>query len=442
MQRYQGSNQMNILNIIEQKVKKLPLSKEMIIYFVHGYAKGTIPDYQIASLLMAIKLNGMNSQETAWLTEAMVSSGETVDLMGIKGTTVDKHSTGGVGDKTSLVVGPIVAALGLKLAKMSGRGLGHTGGTIDKLESIPGFTTNLSPERFKKQVNEVGMAIIGQTLELVPADKKLYALRDVTGTVESIPLISSSIMSKKIASGAKAILLDVKFGSGAFMKTLDAAKTLAKAMVQIGQSLGRDTRAMLTDMDQPLGYAIGNRNEVLEAADTLQLKGPSDLLELCIQASSMLLIQGKKAETMKQARIKVMDVLKSGKAYDKLMEFIHAQGGQFNDLLNTNLLKTKHTISIKSTSSGYLTKIDALALGQAASLLGAGRLTKEASIDPNAGILLHFKIGDKIEVDANLVTLKTNLPLNQDTLDMIKHAFTLSTKPVKANPIVHTWIES
>jgi pyrimidine-nucleoside phosphorylase len=441
MHHFQGNN-MNILNIIDQKVKHQSLSKEMIVYFVHGYAKGTIPDYQIASLLMAIKLNGMNDQETAWLTEAMVSSGETVDLSGIKGTTVDKHSTGGVGDKTSLVVGPIVAALGLKLAKMSGRGLGHTGGTIDKLESIPGFTTNLSSTRFKKQVNEVGMAIIGQTLELVPADKKLYALRDVTGTVESIPLISSSIMSKKIASGAKAILLDVKFGSGAFMKTLESAKILAKAMVRIGQSLGRDTRAMLTDMDQPLGFAIGNRNEVLEAADTLQLKGPSDLLELCIQASSMLFIQAKRADSIKEARTKVMEVLTSGKAYSKFIEFIHAQGGKFEDLNNVELLKTKHVVSIKASKAGYLSKIDALALGQAASLLGAGRLTKEDSIDPNAGIMLHHKIGDKVSIGSELATLKTNLTLNQDTLDMVTNAFTVSAKASKPQSIVHAWIES
>ncbi len=433
---------MNILNIIDQKVKKLPLSKEMIIYFVHGYSKGTIPDYQIAALLMAIKLNGMNDQETAWLTEAMVSSGDTVDLSGIHGTTVDKHSTGGVGDKTSLVVGPIVAALGLKLAKMSGRGLGHTGGTIDKLESIPGFTTTLSSTRFKQQVNEVGMAIIGQTLELVPADKKLYALRDVTGTVESIPLISSSIMSKKIASGAKAILLDVKFGSGAFMKTLDSAKILAKAMVKIGQSLGRDTRAMLTDMDQPLGFAIGNRNEVLEAAHTLQLNGPADLLELCIQASSKLLIQAKITDSMKQARIKVMDVLTSGQAYAKFLEFIKAQGGTFEDLNKDDFLKVKHVLSIKALASGFLSKIDALALGQAASLLGAGRLTKEVLIDPNAGIMLHHKIGDKVVIGSNLATIKTNLPINQDTIEMITHAFTIATKPSKPQSIVHAWIES
>ncbi|MBM3909598.1 MAG: thymidine phosphorylase [Firmicutes bacterium] len=433
---------MNILHIIDHKVKQKALTKEMIIFFVQGYSKGTIPDYQISALLMAIKLNGMNDQETAWLTEAMVSSGETVDLSGIEGTTVDKHSTGGVGDKTSLVVGPIVAALGLKLAKMSGRGLGHTGGTIDKLESIPGFTTNLASARFKKQVNEVGMAIIGQTLELVPADKKLYALRDVTGTVESIPLISSSIMSKKIASGAKAILLDVKFGSGAFMKTIESAKILAKAMVNIGQSLGRDTRAMITDMDQPLGFAIGNRNEVLEAADTLQMKGPQDLLELSIQATSKLLIQAKKSDTMKEARSKVMEVLSSGKAYAKFIEFITAQGGNFEALKQPALLKTKYEVSIKANQPGYLRKIDALALGQAASLLGAGRLTKEASIDPNAGIMLHHKIGDRILSEDYLATLKTNLPLTDDTLQMIKNAFTVSTKPSKPSMIVHAWIES
>lgn len=432
----------NILTIIDLKANKQPLTKEMIVYFVHGYTNGSIPDYQIASLLMAIKLNGMNEQETAWLTEAMVSSGEVVDLSGIEGITIDKHSTGGVGDKTSLVVGPIVAALGLKLAKMSGRGLGHTGGTIDKLESIPGFTTSLSPAQFKQQVNQIGMAIIGQTQTLVPADKKLYALRDVTGTVESIPLISSSIMSKKIASGAQAILLDVKFGSGAFMKTIDAAKNLAKAMVNIGRSLGRDTRAMLTDMDQPLGLAIGNRNEVLEAAHTLQLKGPADLLELCVQACSKLLIQAKQATHIGEARMKVMEVLSSGKAYGKFLDFIQAQGGQFEMLKKPDLLKTKFEHQILSTTVGYIHQINALSLGQAASLLGAGRLTKESVIDPNAGIMLHHKIGDRVQKGTILATLSTNLTMNKELLQDIQNAFIIQDKPIKSQAIVHAWIES
>jgi pyrimidine-nucleoside phosphorylase len=366
---------MNILTIIDHKAKGLPLSEEEITFFVHGYAHDQLPDYQLASLLMAIKLKGMTSQETAWLTKAMVSSGESVDLTGIEGITVDKHSTGGVGDKTSLVIGPIVACLGLKLAKMSGRGLGHTGGTIDKLESIPGLSTSLSSSQFRQQVNSIGMAIIGQTQALVPADKKMYALRDVTGTVESIPLISSSIMSKKIASGAKTILLDVKFGSGAFMKTIEDARQLAHAMVNIGKALGRDTRAMLTDMDQPLGFAIGNRLEVMEAAYTLQGKGPSDLLTLSIQASAMMLLQAKKVSSLKEGESKAMETITSGKAYQKFLDFITAQGGDFSSLLNPLFLKTITTLPIITKENGYVGNINALALGQVAFLFGAGRLT-------------------------------------------------------------------
>jgi pyrimidine-nucleoside phosphorylase len=390
---------------------------------------------------MAIKLHGMDTQETAFLTKAMVSSGQSVDLTGIHGITVDKHSTGGVGDKTSLVVGPIVAALGLKLAKMSGRGLGHTGGTIDKLESIPGLSTNLTPQQFKQQVNAIGMAIIGQTKELVPADKKLYALRDVTGTVESIPLISSSIMSKKIASGAKTILLDVKFGSGAFMKTQADAKVLAKAMVHIGQALGRDTRAMLTDMDQPLGFAIGNRLEVIEAADTLQMKGPKDLLELCVQASAMMLVQAKQVKTLAAGELEVMNVLRSGKAYQKFLEFIQAQGGQYSALLNPAFIKTKTSYQIKSPVNGYLYRINALALGQMASLLGAGRLTKEDVIDFNAGIMLHHKIGDAIKKDDALATLYTNRTLSKEWMQTSMDAFTIDTKKPTIHPIVYAWVE-
>ncbi|MFZ9703960.1 MAG: thymidine phosphorylase [Bacilli bacterium] len=433
---------MTILSIIDHKVKRLALTKEEIIFFVHGYAKGNIPDYQISALLMAIKLNGMNALETAQLTEAMVSSGETVDLSGIQGVTVDKHSTGGVGDKTSLVIGPIVAALGLKLAKMSGRGLGHTGGTIDKLESIPGLTTSLPSQRFKDQVNRIGMAIIGQTQELVPADKKLYALRDVTGTIESMPLIASSIMSKKIASGAKTILLDVKFGSGAFMKTQEDAKVLAKAMVDIGQALGRDTRAMLTDMDQPLGFAIGNRNEVLEAALTLQGKGPEDLTLLCKQASAMMLVQAKQVKTLKEAELRVDQVLTNGKAWEKFNAFITAQGGDFSRLLDPQFTQTKYQIEIQAKTKGYLSHIDALALGQAASLLGAGRLTKEDVIDPNAGITLRHKIGAKLSNGQTLAVVSTNRPMTNELLSMLEKAFTLQATPVTIQPIVHAWIEA
>jgi pyrimidine-nucleoside phosphorylase len=432
---------MNILTIIDHKAKGLSLNEDEITFFVHGYAQHQIPDYQIASLLMAIKLKGMDAQETAWLTKAMVSSGEIVDLHGIEGVTVDKHSTGGVGDKTSLVIGPIVASLGLKLAKMSGRGLGHTGGTIDKLESIPGLSTSLSSSQFKQQVNTIGLAIISQTQALVPADKKLYALRDVTGTVESIPLISSSIMSKKIASGAMTILLDVKFGSGAFMKTQDDAMQLARAMVKIGQALGRDTRAMLTDMDQPLGYAIGNRIEVIEAANTLQMKGPADLLTLSVKASAMMLLQAKKVTSLKDGEAMAMDVIKSGKAYQKFLDFISAQGGDFTSLLNPSFLKTKTSSPILADRDGYVGHIDALALGQIASLLGAGRLTKDDLIDVNAGILLNKKIGDQVKQGDLLATLLTNQSANQNHIDVVLSAFSIVNRQVTLNPIIYDWVE-
>jgi pyrimidine-nucleoside phosphorylase len=432
---------MNILQIIEAKVAGEVLSEEAITYFVHGYAKGTIPDYQISALLMAIKLKGMNALETALLTKAMVSSGDTVDLQGIHGVTVDKHSTGGVGDKTSLVIGPIVASLGLKLAKMSGRGLGHTGGTIDKLESIPGLSTSLPSQQFKDQVNRLGIAIIGQTQELVPADKKLYALRDVTGTVESIPLIAASIMSKKIASGAKTILLDVKFGSGAFMKTIDNATVLAKAMVAIGQQLGRDTRAMLTDMDQPLGFAIGNRLEVLEAADTLQLKGPKDFTTLCIQASAMMLVQAKIAPSMAAGETAVMQVLSNGQAYQKFLAFIAAQGGDFNAILKPGALVTKFTQDITAKQSGFLDHVNALKLGQIASLLGAGRITKDDVIDPNAGIVITKKIGDPVTEGDRLASLYSNKPIQPEFITDTGAAFGISNQRPILQPVVHAWID-
>jgi pyrimidine-nucleoside phosphorylase len=433
---------LNILTIIDHKVKGLSLNEEEITFFVHGYAHDRLPDYQIAALLMAIKLKGMNAQETAWLTKAMVSSGESVDLSGIDGITVDKHSTGGVGDKTSLVIGPIVASLGLKLAKMSGRGLGHTGGTIDKLESIPGLSTSLSSRQFRQQVNTIGLAIMGQTQALVPADKKMYALRDVTGTIESIPLISSSIMSKKIASGAKTILLDVKFGSGAFMKTLEDAKQLAHAMVNIGIALGRDTRAMLTDMDQPLGYAIGNRLEVIEAANTLQMKGPKDLLTLSVKASAMMLLQAKKVSSLEEGESKAMAAITSGRAYQKLLDFITAQGGDFSALLNPLFLKTTSTLPILANQTGYIGHIDALALGQIASLLGAGRLTKDDLIDFNAGIILNKKIGDPVNRGDILATLYTNQQANQDHMHAVLSAFSVVDHPVAVNPIIYDWVQS
>ncbi len=421
---------MTILSIIERKVQHLALTEEEIAFFIQGYVNNTIPDYQVASLLMAIKLNGMTAQETAWLTKAMVASGESVDLSTIPGIKVDKHSTGGVGDKTSLVIGPIVASLGLKLAKMSGKGLGHTGGTIDKLESIPGLTTSLSSAQFIHQVNTIGMAIIGQTGSLVPADKKLYALRDVTGTVQSMPLIASSIMSKKIASGAQTILLDVKYGNGAFMKTIDDATVLAKAMVAIGQSLGRDTRAMLSDMNEPLGMTIGNRLEVKEAIATLQGHGPDDFTNLCMEAATIMTQQAQLFSSEKEAEQAVRFALSSGKAFAVFCQFIQAQGGDLNAFMQPELHRTHHAIPIVARSSGYVASVTALTLGQLAVELGAGRLTKDDPIDPNAGIVLNVKRGALVQQGDVLCTLFTNKPLESDWIQTAQDAFTLTqTKP-------------
>jgi pyrimidine-nucleoside phosphorylase len=385
---------------------------------------------------MAIYFQGMSDEESTFLALAMRDSGDVFDLSDIEGIKVDKHSTGGVGDKTSLVIGPIVATCGLKLAKMSGRGLGHTGGTIDKLESMPGLTTSLSSEQFFKQVNTIGMAIIGQTGELVPADKKLYALRDVTGTVQSIPLIAASIMSKKIASGAQTILLDVKFGRGAFMQTVEEARILAKTMVDIGNRLGRHTMAMLSDMDQPLGYAIGNRLEVKEAMDTLKGQGPKDFETLCIQACALILVQGGVTKTLLDAEKKVKSTIEDGSAYKKFVDFISAQGGNVKDFDDPMFLKTQFEQSIPSLSTGYVAKMNALTLGKVALLLGAGRLTKEDSIDPKAGIILHKKTEYSVIKGEPLLTLFSNHPIDPSIIDMVYEAFTISTTPLTPSPMV------
>jgi pyrimidine-nucleoside phosphorylase len=430
---------MHILTIIEKKVHGHALTAAEIDFFIQGYVNGTIPDYQVSSLLMAIKLKGMDAKETSFLTDSMVRSGDRVDLSSIQGVKVDKHSTGGVGDKTSLVIGPIVATLGLKLAKMSGRGLGHTGGTIDKLESIPGFSTSLSPIQFLDQVRRLGIAIVGQTGQLVPADKKLYALRDVTGTVESIPLIASSIMSKKIASGAETILLDVKFGSGAFMKTLPRAKQLAQAMVNIGKNLKRDTVAMITDMEQPLGYAIGNRLEVLEAMATLQNQGPKDFLTLCVEASSMMLVQAKTSKNLTEARKKVMRVIEDGSAYQTFLAWISAQGG---DMKKFNQLKTdtQFVTTVTAQKSGWIHHIDALKLGHIALELGAGRLTKDASIDHQAGIMLTKKVGEKVLRGDVLATLYSNQKIADTLSKTMQQAITISPTLIKKKPLVYAVI--
>ena len=411
-------------------------------YIIKGISDGTVPDYQTAAWLMAVKFVGMSEHETAYLTHLMMHSGDTIDLSGIIGKTVDKHSTGGVGDKTSLALGPMVAACGVKVAKMSGRGLGHTGGTLDKLEAIPGVSVSMSREAFIKQVNDIGLAILGQTGALVPADKKLYALRDVTGTVESMPLIAGSIMSKKLASGADTILLDVKFGQGAFMKTLDEARELAKTMVAIGKSLKRDTRAIITDMQQPLGLAVGNILEVKEAIDTLHGHGPSDFVELCLSAGSIMLLQAHAASSLEQARARLIKTIEDGSAFNKLCQMIAAQGGDISYIKQpTKLEVAKNIVEIYAQSDGYIATINALAIGEAAMKLGAGRAKKEDVIDFSAGIVLKKKVADKVACGDIIAYAHTNISDFDDVLEEIKTAFIIQKEPVSAGPIVYEIIE-
>ena len=400
---------MDILEIIGKKRDKKVLTRDEIHYFIKNYVSGEIKDYQASALLMAIYLNGMNNQEISDLTDEMKNSGDTLDLSDIPGIKVDKHSTGGVGDKVSLVLGPMIASLGAKLAKMSGRGLGHTGGTLDKLESIPGCRINLTEEEFKHQVREIGISIIGQNEELDPADKKLYALRDVTGTVASIPLIASSIMSKKLASGSDAILLDVKYGSGAFMKNLKDAKKLAVTMVNIGKALNKDVKAEVTDMDQPLGMAVGNNLEVKEVIETLHGRGPKDLTELCIDSGSIMLVQAKIFYSKEEAKKAIIENVKNGKAFEKFVEFIKWQGGDIEYLYHPEKFDiASRIIPVYSNKAGYVSRIDALTIGEGSMRLGGGRETLDDVIDMSAGIILNKKIGDKVEKGELLATLYTN----------------------------------
>lgn len=433
---------MRMVDIIIRKRTKQELTKEEINFVIENYTKNIIPDYQMSSLAMAILFNGMNARETADLTNAMMFSGDIVDLSSINGVKVDKHSTGGVGDKTSLVLGPLVASLGAKVAKMSGRGLGHTGGTLDKMESIPGLTIELSEEQFIKQVNDIGIAIMGQTSELVPADKKLYSLRDVTGTVESIPLIASSIMSKKLATGSDTICLDVKYGSGAFCKTVEDARVLAKAMVEIGTHLNRDTKAIISNMNEPLGLAIGNILEVKEAVNTLKGNGPKDLVDLCLYAGSIMLVQAKLYKSKEEAKEALLEVLNNGKAYEKLKEFIAYQGGDTSYLDNLDKFETsKYEHKIYAKESGYIKDIVALDLGVAAMKLGAGRATKEDVIDYTAGLILNKKVGDKIEKGELLISCYTNKENVNEVLKEIENAFTITSEYVAKEDIIKDYIE-
>ena len=400
---------MRMVDIIEKKRDGHELTTAEINFFIEGYTKGEIPDYQASALAMAIFFQDMTDRERADLTRAMVESGDTIDLSAIDGVKVDKHSTGGVGDTTTLVLAPLVASLGVPVAKMSGRGLGHTGGTIDKLESIAGFHVELTREQFIDLVNRDKVAVIGQSGNLTPADKKLYALRDVTGTVNSIPLIASSIMSKKIAAGADAIVLDVKTGDGAFMKTQEDAEKLAHAMVRIGNHVGRKTIAIISDMSQPLGFAIGNALEVKEAIETLQGKGPKDLTELVLTLGSQMVILAGKAKTSEEAKEMLLDAIHSGKALAKFKEFLANQGGDasiVDDL--TKLPQAKYKIELPAKQSGYISRMVADEIGVASMILGAGRATKEDVIDLAVGLVLHKKVGDKVEEGESILTIYSN----------------------------------
>ena len=396
---------MRMYDIILKKRANLPLTDEEIRFVIDGYVKGEIPDYQVSALLMTIVFNGMNARELGTLTLAMAQSGYMVDLSNIDGITVDKHSTGGVGDKTTLIIAPLVAASGGKVAKMSGRGLGHTGGTIDKMESIPNLKVSLEQDAFINQVNKIGLAVIGQSEGLAPADKKLYALRDVTGTVDSIPLIASSVMSKKLASGAQAILLDVKVGSGAFMKNIEDARELAKAMVDIGKENGRSVKAILTDMDRPLGHAIGNALEIREVIDTLKGHGPEDLTHECIIMAAHMLVLSHICD-YETALSRVQEALDSGAALERLRMMIDAQDGDSRVIDDESLLAIgKFTYDVTAPQDGYITHMNTEQCGIASVMLGAGRTVKDGPIDYSAGILMHKKTGDSVTVGECIATL-------------------------------------
>ena len=434
---------MNMYDLIMKKKKGLELTNEEIRYMIEGYTKEVIPDYQMSAMMMAIYFQGMTPEETKNLTLAMAESGDILDLSEIKGIKVDKHSTGGVGDKTSLVLGPMVAALGVSVAKMSGRGLGHTGGTIDKLESFTGFTTALSKDNFIKNVNEIGIAIAGQTADLAPADKKLYALRDVTGTVDQMSLIASSIMSKKLASGADAIVLDVKTGDGAFMKTLNDSVALAEAMVSIGKLAGKKMAAIISDMDQPLGNAVGNILEVKEAIDTLKGHGPKDLEELVLTLGSYMVVAAEKVETIKEARTALKQTLVDGSAFEVFKKFVVAQGGCEDEVLYPEKLPVaKYIEDVVADTEGYVAKIQTEEIGRISLLLGGGRETKESEIDLTVGVVLNKKRGDRVEVGDVLATIHANNKYKlAEAKKRLLASYTLPKYQISNEPIIKTIIE-
>lgn len=420
---------MRMVDLIEKKKSGLKHSDEEIHFIIEGYTQGSIPDYQMSAWMMAVCFQGLDQHETAILTREMMLSGDILDLSSIHGIKVDKHSTGGVGDKTSLVLGPMVGACGVPVAKMSGRGLGHTGGTLDKLESIPGMQILMNKEDFIKQVNDCHFAIIGQNEHLVPADKKMYALRDVTGTVACIPLIASSIMSKKLAAGCDAILLDVKYGDGAFMKTKEDAKKLAKTMIDIGLALGKDTRAAISDMSQPLGNAIGNSLEVKEAIATLKGNGPEDLLELCLQSGSQMLIQAKKTTSLQEARQMLEKVIEDQSAFDILCQMVKAQGGNEEYIKHPELFELSHEIiEVQSITEGYVHDLKAKTLGLVSMKLGGGRETLLDTIDYSVGLILNKKIGDYVQKGEPLLYVHTNKGLSDELKNDILNAYVISNE--------------
>ena len=434
---------MRFVDLIEKKKHGEELTQEELHFFIQGYVKGTIPDYQVSALLMAIYFKGMSDKETALLCDEMLHSGDTIDLSCIVGVTCDKHSTGGVGDKTTLALAPMVASCGVKIAKMSGRGLGHTGGTLDKLESIEGFTIQLSQEAFIDQVNRIGLAVIGQSQDIAPADKMLYALRDVTGTVDSIPLIASSIMSKKLAAGTDTILLDVKYGEGAFMTTPEKAELLASSMIKIGKHFHKDVRAMITNMNEPLGNAIGNALEVKEAIATLQGKGPKDFTELCLRAGSIILQQAQIETDENKARIRLQQVIQDGSAFHKLCEMVKAQKGNVQQIKHPQMLpQAKEIITIPSKQEGYVRCLHALALGNLAMELGAGRMVKEDSIHPSVGIVLNKKSNDYVNINDVLAYVHIDQPLSKDWLSRFYQTYEFCDHIEEAQELIHEVITS
>jgi pyrimidine-nucleoside phosphorylase len=430
---------MRAVDVIIKKREKQELTREEIEFFVDGFTRGEIPDYQVSAWAMAVLLNGMTPRETADLTLAMAHSGQILDLSGVVDIAVDKHSSGGVGDKTSLVVLPVVAACGLPCGKMSGRGLGFSGGTLDKLESIPGYRVNLSTDEFKQQLKDYGIVLTGQSLDLAPADGKLYALRDVTGTVQSIPLIASSIMSKKIAGGAQAILLDIKVGLGAFMETLDEARTLAHLMTDIGKLAGREVVTLLSDMNQPLGQAVGNALEVVEAIDTLHGGGPVDFREHCLHVSAHMLVLGRRAAELESGRRMAEAAIASGAAFEKFRLLVRAQGGDVTYVDHPQKFpKAKFVEVVKADRSGYLIQIHARIIGEASVTLGAGRAKKGDLVDHAVGFVIHRKVGDFVEGEQPLFTIYANDTAKQaEVRESLRAAFGWSDQPVPPLPLFY-----